>query len=199
MNEKRKLFISVAGVATLLLIVLNFSAFGAKTSGSSANQGVITIDSMKAFQTWIKNFVAEHPEHAQDIYNALNHMATVEIFGSSCMNPHLSPSSVTISEPLFIKIIQIINNVTIGDCGMVLCSTMGFDLYWKTGGGPSTGWILIGPFPSQTGQICQGAQVTSKGYLILFKGVPNGTYQLVFKTGGFGYYIEPTVQITINR
>ena len=103
----------------------------------------------------------------------------------ACKNVTLTPASITATKPFRLKVYQIVIDVTIGDCGIVICSTMGFDITWNTG--PASGATLLGPFPSEpVGQVCVGNSTSSKAFLILKKDIPNGNYSLKIKVGGFG-------------
>ena len=114
-----------------------------------------------------------------------------------CKNVSLSPSSIVATKPFRFKVYQIIVSVTIGNCGNILCSTMGYDMTWEPG--PSAGATLLGPFPSEpTGQVCVGNSTSTKGILILKSDVPNGSYKIKVKVGGFAsaeyYYLPVAVQ-----
>jgi hypothetical protein len=115
----------------------------------------------------------------------------------ACKNVSLTPSSIVATKPFKIKFYQIMVSVTIGDCGNILCSTMGYDMTWEPG--PNAGATLIGPIPSEpTGQVCVGNSTSTKGFLILKSDVPNGRYNIKVKVGGFAsaeyYYLPVTVQ-----
>lgn len=155
-------------------------------------------DSLDELEEWINNWAMENPDNAREMLKALKQLKSeTDRPDTACKNVTLTPSSISATKPFHFKLYQIIIDVYIGDCGSILCSTMGFDITWNPG--PSGGTILIGPFPSQTfKQICQGESISSRGFLILKSDVPNGSYKLKIKVGGFGYASYYYIPVNIN-
>jgi hypothetical protein len=164
------------------------------------DQKALEFDSYEELAAWLTDRAMEYPESAGEILDALYELETEQEQKeavSGCKNTTISPRSVVSEVPRFFKLYQIVATVSIGDCGLILCSTMGFDLVWDPG--PSGGSILIGPFPSQTRQqICQGASISTRGFLILTGSVPTGSYTLMLKVGGFGWVASFPIPITIQ-
>jgi len=132
----------------------------------------------------------------EDPMAALSEDGGVSII-NACKNVSITPSSIVATKPFRFKVYQIVVNVTIGDCGMILCSTMGFDMTWEPG--PNAGATLLGPFPSEpVGQVCVGNSTSTKGILILKSDVPNGSYKIKIKVGGFGYADYYYLPVTVN-
>ncbi|MGD9972058.1 MAG: hypothetical protein AB7S77_03260 [Desulfatirhabdiaceae bacterium] len=145
---------------------------------------------------WLMNNAMENGIAVDDLFNSLQESGVDAGELSGCVNTKLSPASVSSTVPKSIKVVQIIIDVTIGDCGNILCSTMGFDMTWSVA--PSAGASILGPMPSQTiDQICVGNSISSRGFLILKSDIPRGNYSLKIKVGGFGgasyYYIPVTI------
>jgi hypothetical protein len=181
-------------VATVVLFAMtSLSAFAASQSSSGAADVTLEepeIDSYDELVDLLAEMGVENPE------SVLAEDGDVPII-QACKNVTFNPTSIVAIKPFRFKVYQIIINVSIGDCGMILCSQMGFEMTWEPG--PSQGSVLIGPFPSEPiGQICQGNSTSTKGILILKKDVPNGSYKIKVKVGGFGsadyYYLAVTVQ-----
>jgi len=115
-----------------------------------------------------------------------------------CMNFSLAPSSISTPPPQAFKFYQISGRLSIGDCGMVLCSTVGLESNWESA--PGTGIIEIGPFPpgSMGKQICQGGHLDFQQFLIVTRNAPRGTYKLRFTAKGFGGSISHYLMVTIE-
>ncbi|GEM_PF-4306189 len=144
---------------------------------------------------WLMNYAMENGIGIDELFSGQESEDNSSEL-SGCVNVKLSPSTISTTVPKTSKLFQIIIDVTIGDCGNVLCSTMGFDITWSVA--PSGGATIFGPFPSQTiDQVCVGNSISSRGFLILNSGIPKGNYSLKIKVGGFGgasyYYIPVTI------
>lgn len=132
-------------------------------------------------------------ENFEEAFDPEGGIITIE----ACKNVSITPSAIVATKPFRFKFYQITVNITIWDCGNILCSQMGFDMTWSPG--PSAGAILIGPMPSEPpGQVCVGNSTSTKGYLILTKDVPNGSYKIQIKVGGFASADYWYLPVTVN-
>lgn len=191
-------------LVVLLGIVMIPAIASAEMKGNKGNvvavqQQEMTFNSMDEAIEWLTNYAKDHPEYAGEILNAIQNLSTKDdLVGDSCKNTTLTPSSISITESFTIKFYQIVISVYLNNCGSIICSDMGFDLYWSPG--PSEGAILIGPFPSEPPQqVCVGTTIVSKGYMILSNSVPNGSYNIQVKVGGFGYALYLNIPVSISR
>uniref|UniRef100_A0A7C4RJ03 Uncharacterized protein n=1 Tax=Desulfatirhabdium butyrativorans TaxID=340467 RepID=A0A7C4RJ03_9BACT len=181
-------------VVGMFMVAIGWSGMAHSYGIEEIGYNVLDFDSEEDAIRWLQQYANENGLSLDDLFN-MSQDATGTFEG--CKNTTITPSSITTTVPKSIQIIQIYIKVTIGDCGNVLCSTMGFGITWKTA--PSTGAMIFGPSPSQTqDQICVGNSITSKGMLLLQKTVPKGKYMLSIKVGGFGSADYWDLPVTIN-
>ena len=164
--------------------------------GQTASMEELTFDSPEEMMEWLNTLAIEDPEAAAELQKyLLNSEKTV--MRDACKQTTLTPSSISVTSAFKFKLYQIFIDVQLADCGLTLCSTMGFDLTWNPG--PNGGAILIGPIPAEPpGQVCVGNSISSRGFLILTKDVPDGNYNLQVKVGGFGYALYLDLPVTID-
>lgn len=188
------------GIKTLLLVCILLGTLSmtalADSSSAQIQANVMEFQTDDEAISWLMKNAMENGITVDELFNSLQDSDDDSGELSGCVNTKLSPASIASTVPKSIKIVQIIIDVTIGDCGGVLCSTMGFDITWSVS--PSAGASIFGPFPSQTlDQVCVGNSISSRGFLILKSDIPRGNYSLKIKVGGFGgasyYYIPVTI------
>lgn len=175
-----------------LWTAMNSGAWAAATkAGQSVNLTVKEVEfkSEAAMEAWLTKYAKQNPEYSDEVLSAIDDLPgsladASDEAPAACKNVTLTPASITVQTPIKFKLYQIIINLSIGDCGGILCSTLGFDVTWNIG--PAAGATLIGPFPSQTHeQYCVGNSIASKAFLLLNKDIPKGSYSLKIKVGGF--------------
>lgn len=184
---------AMAGIFALAVLALaSLPAYA-----GNVNVDELSFNSEKELLLWLKELAKDEPLAVESVYNQLMNSDSY-VDADACKVTTLTPASISITSPFKIKVYQITIDVTLANCGMVICSTMGFDLTWNPG--PNAGSILIGPFPAEPiQQFCVGANVVSKGFLILTKDAPNGSYAIKVKVGGFGYALYLDIPVTISR
>lgn len=180
-----------------------FAAPRHRATSTDVRVNEVEFGSYAELAAWLDNWVQQNPENAAEALAAIDQLQEPGTAGddfsmyTACKNVTLTPASIIATKPFRFKVYQIVIDVTIGDCGSIICSTMGFDMSWNPG--PNGGATLLGPFPSQTAyQVCVGNSISSRGFLILKPEVPNGSYSIKIKVGGFASADYYNLPVTVN-
>jgi hypothetical protein len=170
------------------------SAFRDIGAGVTTDIREFDFDSYDELADWLREAIGDDEE-----LEKILEQVEEEIVAQACLSSSALPSSVNVTQPFFFKVVQFSLGVTVGDCGLIICSTLGFNLAWDVA--PQGGGLFFGPFPSNTrGQVCQGGSASTKAFLILTRGIPNGSYRLKFSVIGFGGVTSTTlIPINISR